>query len=90
MKLRLFAFALTLVCLLSFAGMTLAQDAVPVNEGETVITLENGVVGTLNIPESDSPVPAVLMLHGFASSRRVGREAGRRARRASRRRGRAH
>ncbi|MBN8638860.1 MAG: alpha/beta fold hydrolase [Anaerolineae bacterium] len=69
MKLRLFAFALTLVCLLSFAGMTFAQDSAPINDGETVITLENGVVGTLNIPESDSPVPAVLMLHGFASSR---------------------
>ncbi len=69
MKLRLFAFALTLVCLLSFAGMTFAQDSAPINDGETVITLENGVVGTLNIPESESPVPAVLMLHGFASSR---------------------
>ena len=31
MKLRLFAFALTLVCLLSFAGVALAQDAAPVN-----------------------------------------------------------
>lgn len=34
MKLRSTLLALTLVCLLSFAGIALAQDAVPVNAGE--------------------------------------------------------
>lgn len=33
------------------------------------ITLNNGVRGTLNQPAHDRPVPAVLMLHGFASHR---------------------
>lgn len=39
---------------------------------ETVVTLENGVVGTLNKPAgagSAGGAPAVLMLHGFASTR---------------------
>ncbi len=42
------------------AGMTIA--------GETTVTLENGVVGTLNMPDAGSGA-AVLMLHGFGSSR---------------------
>lgn len=33
------------------------------------MTLDNGVVATLAMPASDSAVPAVLMLHGFASVR---------------------
>ena len=37
--------------------------------GETVVTLENGIVGTLNLPDGTGKVPAVLMLHGFAGSR---------------------
>lgn len=37
--------------------------------GETVVTLENGIVGTLNLPDGAGMVPAVLMLHGFAGSR---------------------
>lgn len=39
---------------------------------ETVVTLENGVVGTLNKPigaGSAAGAPAVLMLHGFGSTR---------------------
>ncbi len=71
MKIRLnfFALALTLICLLSLAGVTFAQDAASMNEAETTVTLDNGVVGTLSLPQSESAVPAVLMLHGFASSR---------------------
>jgi uncharacterized protein len=70
MKTRFYfsALVMSLVCLLSLIGTAFAQEA-PMNEGETVVTLENGVVGTLAMPESESPVPAVLMLHGFASSR---------------------
>lgn len=37
--------------------------------GETVLTLDNGVAATLNLPDGASNAPAVLMLHGFASSR---------------------
>ncbi|MFE0015252.1 alpha/beta hydrolase family protein [Mesorhizobium sp. NPDC059054] len=36
---------------------------------ETVVTLENGIAGTLNLPDGAGKVPAVLMLHGFAGSR---------------------
>jgi len=53
--------------LLLAAGATLAQDEAGFTE--TVVTLDNGVVATLNQPVSDEPVPAVLMLHGFASYR---------------------
>jgi pimeloyl-ACP methyl ester carboxylesterase len=63
-SIRFFAVTLVMVCLLSIVGSSLAQET-----GETVVTLDNGVVGTLALPESDTPVPAVLMLHGFASSR---------------------
>lgn len=60
--------SLLLGCLmLAAVGAVSAQDEA--NFTETVITLENGVVGTLNQPASDEPVPAVLMLHGFASYR---------------------
>lgn len=62
------ALALTLICLLGFAGLVAAQDT-PMTAEESVVTLDNGVVGTLSLPDADSPVPAVLMLHGFASSR---------------------
>lgn len=41
----------------------------PNTGGDTLITLANGVVGTLCLPAADAPAPAVLMLHGFASSR---------------------
>ena len=36
---------------------------------ETVLTLDHGVVGTLSVPEAGATGPAVVMLHGFASSR---------------------
>ncbi len=37
--------------------------------GETTVMLNGGIAATLNIPQSPTPVPAVLMLHGFGSSR---------------------
>jgi pimeloyl-ACP methyl ester carboxylesterase len=64
---KIFLLMLTLVSLLSLAGISFAHGENEVTE--TVITLENGVVGTLALPASDAPVPAVLMLHGFASMR---------------------
>ena len=51
-----------LTTLATVAGISFALAA------ETSITLENGVVGTLNSPEGSSG-SAVLMLHGFGSSR---------------------
>jgi len=36
---------------------------------ETVVQLPNGIVGTLAVPESGASGPAVVMLHGFGSSR---------------------
>ena len=53
--------------LLLAAGAASAQDEAGFTE--TVVTLDNGVVATPNQPVSDEPVPAVLMLHGFASYR---------------------
>lgn len=37
--------------------------------GETALTLDNGVAATLNLPDGAAKAPAVLMLHGFGSSR---------------------
>ncbi len=65
-RLKFLVVALTLACLLSLVGSSLAQQA---SANESVVTLDNGVVGTLALPESDTPAPAVLMLHGFASAR---------------------
>ena len=36
---------------------------------ETVVQLPNGIVGTLAVPEGGASGPAVVMLHGFGSSR---------------------
>lgn len=37
--------------------------------GEATVMLNGGIAATLNIPQSDKPSPAVLMLHGFGSAR---------------------
>src|SRR5688500_13427252 len=37
--------------------------------GETVVDLPNGIKGTLSAPDAGATGPAVVMLHGFASSR---------------------
>jgi pimeloyl-ACP methyl ester carboxylesterase len=57
---------MVLVCLLSVVGSSLAQET---GGNERLVTLENGVVGILALPKSEGPVPAVLMLHGFASQK---------------------
>lgn len=46
---------------LSIAGPVLAT--------ETRVELDHGIVGTLSLPEGGATGPAVIMLHGFASSR---------------------
>lgn len=43
--------------------------AQPVLSAETTVTLDQGIVGTLSVPEGGATGPAVVMLHGFASSR---------------------
>lgn len=54
---------------LSALALTLSLAAVPALAEETVHTLAGGIEATLNLPEAAGPVPAVLMLHGFGSSR---------------------
>jgi len=36
---------------------------------ETTLTLEGGISATINMPAHSDPVPAVLMLHGFGSTK---------------------
>lgn len=36
---------------------------------ETAVTLEGGIAGTLNVPDGAANAPAVLLLHGFGSSK---------------------
>jgi pimeloyl-ACP methyl ester carboxylesterase len=57
--------------LLSMLLMTLlVSGCAPVTDlSKQVVTLENGVVGTLNRPAGVDGAPVVLMLHGFGSSR---------------------
>lgn len=50
----------------SILALVIAQ---PTLAAETVVTLPEGVVGTLSVPEGGATGPAVVMLHGFASSR---------------------
>lgn len=58
---RLLPASLALIAVLSLPTLALA--------GESVVTLDGGVAGTLNLPEGATDAPAVLMLHGFGSSR---------------------
>lgn len=64
-RFRLFRFALVF--------LALAVRPLAVLAGETTVMLNGGIAATLNIPDAvkpDSPpAPAVLMLHGFGSSR---------------------
>lgn len=53
----------------SIALIGLLSLPVAASAGENVVTLEGGIAGTLNLPDGASDAPAVLMLHGFGSSR---------------------
>ena len=46
-----------------------ALIALPALADETLLTLDGGVAATLSMPDGAGPFPAVLMLHGFGSSR---------------------
>ena len=52
--------------LASILALSLAQ---PLLAAETTVTLDHGIVGTLSVPDQGATGPAVVMLHGFASSR---------------------
>ena len=52
--------------LVSILALSLAQ---PLLAAETTVTLDHGIVGTLSVPDQGATGPAVVMLHGFASSR---------------------
>jgi uncharacterized protein len=67
-RLKFLVAALMLVSLMSVVGTSFAQEAT-MQADESPVTLDNGVVGTLVLPQSDTPVPAVLLLHGFASQK---------------------
>lgn len=50
----------------SVLALAIAQPALA---AETTVTLPQGIVGTLSLPDAGASGPAVIMLHGFASSR---------------------
>jgi pimeloyl-ACP methyl ester carboxylesterase len=60
---------MTTTKILATASILALVVAQPVLSAETVVTLDQGVVGTLSVPEGGATGPAVVMLHGFASSR---------------------
>ena len=57
-------FATRTVAAVAFALVTTVALA-----GETVVELPGGIKGTLAVPDSGATGPAVVMLHGFGSSR---------------------
>ncbi len=49
--------------------LLLALQMMPAQAENTVLMLESGIAATLNLPDGATLAPAVLMLHGFGSSR---------------------
>jgi uncharacterized protein len=54
---------------MTLATAVVALSVSPLLADETILTLEGGIAATLALPDGDGPFPAVLMLHGFGSSR---------------------
>ncbi|CAN7211607.1 alpha/beta hydrolase [Rhizobium sp. LjRoot254] len=54
-----------------FAACLFALFLLPLNAHATDVplTLDGGISATLNMPDATQPVPAVLLLHGFGSSK---------------------
>jgi pimeloyl-ACP methyl ester carboxylesterase len=50
-----------------FAEGEASAASVPV--GDSGVILDNGVSGTIHVPAGEGPFPAVLLLHGFGSSK---------------------
>ena len=59
---------LAALSLLALGAVAASAQASPAFD-ETVLTLDNGISATLVQPAAEGPVPAVLMLHGFGSSK---------------------
>ena len=62
------AFRMQITRLALAASMVVAAPFM-VQAGETSLKLDGGISATLYMPDQSAPVPAVLMLHGFASSK---------------------
>jgi len=69
--------AFLLVALLAFAacvpispdGSVPGAPAPDAPVGDSGVILDNGVSGTIHVPAGEGPFPAVLLLHGFGSSK---------------------
>ncbi|MCC6613334.1 MAG: alpha/beta fold hydrolase [Anaerolineae bacterium] len=59
---------LAALCLMALGAVSAAAQDSPSFE-ETVVTLDGGISATLVQPAGEGPFPAVLMLHGFGSSK---------------------
>jgi len=59
---------LAALCLMALGVVSASAQDSPSFE-ESVVTLDNGISATLVQPAGDGPFPAVLMLHGFGSSK---------------------
>ena len=61
---------ISLLSVLALLAALLLSACTPiVDTSNTTVTLENGVVGTLNRPAGVAKAPVVLMLHGFGSQK---------------------
>lgn len=63
------AACLTALALIGCQGMPTASGAASAKGTETIVQIGDEIVGTLNVPAGAANPPAVLMLHGFGSSR---------------------
>jgi uncharacterized protein len=59
----------TLTTITRTAAVAIIALAAPAMAGETIVDLPNGIKGTLAVPDAGATGPAVVMLHGFGSSR---------------------
>jgi uncharacterized protein len=53
----------------TIAAVLFALAVSSASAAETAVTLDGGIAGTLNMPDGAANVPAVLLLHGFGSSK---------------------
>ncbi|MBL0372035.1 alpha/beta fold hydrolase [Rhizobium sp. KVB221] len=56
-------------CSLAVAAFAAIVSPMVALADESALTLDGGISATLNMPSHSGPVPAVLMLHGFGSSK---------------------
>jgi uncharacterized protein len=59
----------SLKALVAVGIMALAMLPAAARAADIPMTLDGGISATLNMPDSTTPVPAVLLLHGFGSSK---------------------